>query len=129
MSTQKIKSFNSIVKSFLLQMAPHLGTSYHYYFNQMLRVNAVAPIEQFVKFAIPLRDNILSKNEQFFLDDKNYEQYVKKEDSKSFVELLRLKDVWGELDEKSKENVWKIFQALLILSEEYLNLKLGKTKN
>ena len=125
MSTQKIKSFNSIVKSFLLRMAPHLGTSYHYYFNQMLRANAVAPIEQFVKFAIPLRENILSKDEKFFLDDSNYEKYVKKGEQ-SFVELLRLKDVWGQLDEKSKENVWKIFQALLILSEEYVTLKFGK---
>lgn len=128
MSTQKIKSFNGIVKSFLLQMAPHLGTSYHYYFNQMLRVNAIAPIEQFVKFAIPLREYIMNKDEQFFLNDENYVKYVKK-DGKSFVELLRLKDIWGELDETSKENVWKIFQALLVLTEEYLDLKLGKIKS
>ena len=121
-SQQKIKSFNSITKSFLQQMSPYLGTSYHYYFNQMIRVNAIAPIEQFGGYAIPLKNNIINKDEVFFLNDKNYEKYINKTD-KNFIELLKLKDIWHKLDEPSKENVWKIFHALLILSEEYIEIK------
>lgn len=122
MASEKIKKFNNITKSFLLQMAPYVGTSYHYYFNQMLRVNCLKPIKYYIQFAIPLRNQILNKDEQFFLDDKNYENYVDK-DGKKFIELLRLKHVWDDIDPESKANVWKFFQALLILSEEYINIK------
>ena len=122
MSTEKIKKFNNITKSFLLQMAPYVGTSYHYYFNQMLRVNCLKPIKYYIEFAIPVRDQILNEDEQFFLNYKNYENYVDKE-GKKFIELLRLKHVWNDIDPDSKLNIWKIFQALLILSEDYVKFK------
>ena len=121
MTTEIIKNFNNITKNFLLQMSPYFGSSYHYYFNQMLKVNCIKPIEYYIKFACPIRDQILEEKESF-LDDKNYENYVDK-NGKKFIELLRLKSIWHKLDENSRANIWKIFQALLILAEDYVEKK------
>ena len=44
---EKIKSFNEILETFLKQLSPIIGTTYHFYFQKLVKANAVMQIQQF----------------------------------------------------------------------------------
>ena len=119
---EKIKTFNEIVEDLLKQLAPIIGTSYHFYFKKLIKMNAVLPIQQFMDYAKPLQEKILKKDESYFLNESNHEEQVKDFDS-GLDEILRLKGIWEKLDEKSKEELWNFTQALLVIGLEYNELK------
>jgi len=123
MSVEKIKQFNEILDSFLIQISPLVGTSYHYKFQQIVKVNFILPIEQFLVHALPLRDKILNRDESYF---NNNDNYANKIGDNTLNEILRLQNIYVQLDSTSKDNVWDIFQAMLILSEEYLVMNKNK---
>jgi len=119
---EKIKTFNEIVEDLLKQLSPIIGTSYHFYFKKLIKMNAVLPIQQFMDYAKPLQEKILKKDESYFLNESNHEEQVKDFDS-GLDEILRLKGIWEKLDEKSKEELWNFTQALLVIGLEYNELK------
>ena len=45
---EKVKEFNQIIESFLIQVSPIVGTSYHFYYKKLIKVNAIEPIKQVV---------------------------------------------------------------------------------
>ena len=47
-------------------------------------------------------------------------------DTYTLNEILRLKDIYNNLDEDSQKNIWDFFQAMLILSEEFIILRVNK---
>ena len=121
MSTH-IKDFNEILSGFLIQLSPIIGSTYASKFNSIIKYNAILPIEQFCCHALPLRDKIINKDESYFVNiDKNNNDI--KNDVDSLNEILKLKDIYVKLNEESKSNIWDIFQALLVLSEEYVTIK------
>lgn len=62
------------------------------------------------------KDNILSKDETFFL---NYNFVEETKDNNYAGELMvRLKENWNGIDESNKETIWKYFQVLILLSEK-----------
>ena len=62
------------------------------------------------------KDNILSKDETFFL---NYNFVEETKDNNYAGELMvRLKENWNVIDESNKETIWKYFQVLILLSEK-----------
>jgi len=142
--SDKIKDFNEIFSSLLIQISPHIGSSYHIQFEQVIKYNSLLPIEQFLVYALPRKDKILNRNEEYFTtisnkpsleqfcDNmiKNKEAIIDKKvtndslkHSKAMDEIIRLKDIYVNLDETSKSNIWDIFQALLIIGEEYIKIK------
>lgn len=142
--SDKIKDFNEIFNSLLIQISPHIGSSYHIQFEQIIKYNSLLPIEQFLVYALPRKDKILSRNEEYFTNIsnkpsleqfcdnmiKNKEQIIDKKvnndnckHSKAMNEIIRLKDIYINLDDTSKSNIWDIFQALLIIGEEYVKIK------
>ncbi len=123
MATDIIKQFNEILNSFLIQVAPHVGTTYQTKFEQLIKYNAVLPIEQFLVYAIPLREKILSRDESYFSNADNHKASV---EESVLGEILRLQGIYHNIDEVSKQNVWDIFQALLYLGEEYIKIKYNK---
>jgi hypothetical protein len=125
MTTKIIKQFNEIVSSFLIQVTPLVGTTYKFYFDKLIQYNAILPIEQFLVHALPLRDKILERDESYFInsDHSNTPQVLNNEYTLS--EILRLQNIFGQLDTDSRSNVWDIFQAMLYLGEEYVKLKVG----
>jgi hypothetical protein len=125
MATEKIKQFNEILSSFLIQISPLIGSDYHYKVEQIIKYNSLLPIEQFLTYALPLRDKILKRDETYFNDDNNCPSDIKN-DHQTLSEILRLKDIYYKIDSTSKDNVWDIFQALLILGEEYIQIKVIK---
>ena len=125
MATDKIKSFNMILESFLLQTTPLVGTSYHHYFQKLIKVNSLVPIQHAIEHMVPFKNQILSKDERYFTNEDNYMDKINetKESSKVLNEIMRLKDIYYKLEEESRENVWSILQALLQLTIEYCEIK------
>ncbi len=128
MSAEKIKSFNEILCSFLIQIAPLVGSTYHSRIQVIIKCNSSLPIEQFLVHALPLRDKILNRDESYFIDKTI--SYVEEGNNKKskLDEILRLQNIYFKLDEKSKSNVWDIFQAMLVLGEEYVSINQNKYK-
>jgi len=129
MSTEIIKSFNTILESFLLQTSSMVGTTYHYQFQKLIKANSLIPIQHASEHMILYKDQILSKDETYFTNENNYMDKINTlntqniENSRILNEIMRLKFIYYELDNESKENVWSILQALLQLSIEYNEIK------
>ena len=129
MSAQIIREFNDILGSFLVQLAPIIGSSYNHYFKQLIKYNSIMPIQQFITYGYDYREQILNKNDSYFKTDKNKEEIDKKialsqanqsEEKRYLKEIFRLEGIWEKLSESSKENVWDFMQALICLSDDYI---------
>ena len=65
----KVKMFNEILESLLVQMSPIIGTTYYTKYQIIIKVNALLPIKQFHLYVMPYQDKILNKDESYFADD------------------------------------------------------------
>ena len=120
-----IEQFNDIIKSLLLQLSHFIGVTYLHEFEKIIKYNSILPIEQFLVNVLPYRDKILDRDEAYFNNNDNYYEDLKK-DSCTLLEILRLKNIYNNLDNKSKKNIWDFFQAMLYLGEEFVNIKVKK---
>ena len=120
--TTNIKQFNEILGSFLIQLSPIIGSTYSTKFEQIITYNAILPLEQFCCHALPLREKILNKDVSYFANPDNHIDKIDN-DSNILNEILKLKNIYENLNDDSKSNVWDIFQALLYLSEEFIKHK------
>jgi hypothetical protein len=124
----KIKAFNSIIEDFLKQTTPIVGTTYYFYFTKLIKVNSTLPINYASSHLLKYKDKILSKDISYFSDKNNVSEEISELESKYnnndiMFEILRLKDIYYKLNETSRDNVWDILQALLLLTIEYNELK------
>jgi hypothetical protein len=146
-----IKNFNSILESLLVQLSPVIGTTLSYNYQLVIKYNAIVPIDQFLIYALPIRDKIINRDETYFLtqnqeirvdgqikesidlsekvfnkinnsDEESIDKY-----KNAINEILRLKDIYEHLDNESKNNIWDIFNALLVLGEDYVKIKYGNS--
>ena len=132
MATEKIKTFNSIIESFLLQTSELVGTTYYTYFKKVVKVNSLIAIENGIRFMLPHKEKIFNKDESYFTDDSTIVDKLNVLDVKTkasysneeiLSEIFRLKDIYYKLDVDSKDNVWNILQALTQLTIEYCDIK------
>ena len=126
MTKQIINQFNDILLSFLIQLSPLIGTIYSNKFEQIIKINSILPIEKFLVYALPLRDKIISKDETYFTENINKNKLDIDSTDFNITDILQLKDIYSSLDKDSKDNVWNIFNALLVLGEEYIVLNKNK---
>ena len=125
-----IKEFNSILESFLSQLSQMIGTSYHRYFKNLVKVNAILPIQQFCNNVYIYKEKIMNEDESYFfynMDEKkeeinNFNSYFKIDQEVTLTEILRLTDIYFKLDTDSRKEVWSYFKAMIILSEDYIKL-------
>jgi hypothetical protein len=124
MSKEIVKNFNLILESFLSQITPLVGSRYITKFQLIIKANSTLPIEKFLIHALPLRDKILNRDESYFGNNDNHKEKIK---DNNFIinEILRLQNIYIKLDETSKSNLWDIFQAMLILGEDYIRLRVS----
>ena len=113
--------FNEILSSFLIQIVPIVGSTYYNNIQTIIKFNSALPIENFLYYAIECRDKILNRDDSYFLDQSVVQSTTVREDR--LDEVFKLQDIYHILDKKSKDNVWDIFQALLILGEDYIKIK------
>jgi len=114
----KVKSFNEILESLLVQMSPIIGTTYHKKYMMIIKLNAMMPIQEFLLQATPVRDKILNRDESYFETDTALSTLVDVE-TKYIKNILKLQNIYTKLDKTSRDNVWQIFQCMLILAEEW----------
>ena len=125
-----IINFNEIVKDLLNQVSPIIGSKYSIYFKNIIKFNSIAPIQNFILHAIPHKEKIEERNPEYFMNEDIYKSEVKKsnefhkEDNTDeyLMEILNLKSIYLTIDDTSKENLWDIVNALLILSIDYVNI-------
>lgn len=120
--SEKIKSFNEVLESLLQQFSPIIGTSYHYYFKQYVRANAIDPIKYFWHYAGDLEDKILKRDETYFTNTENHKEKAEGVEG-SFDEIIRLKGIYEKLDGPSIDALWDYTQALFVLAKEYNSMK------
>jgi hypothetical protein len=130
MATDKIKTFNSIIESFLAQTSEIVGTTFHVYFKKVIKLNALIAIENGIQYMLPFREMIFNKDESYFTDESTYTDKINNcnisntvSNDKILSEIFRLKDIYYKLDSESIENVWSILQALVQLMIEYCEIK------
>jgi hypothetical protein len=124
MASNVMSQFNEILSSFLIQIVPIVGSTYHNNIQKIIKYNCALPIENFLYYAIEFRDKILTRDEAYFNDDTVIVSAIEREDK--LDEVYRLKNIYSVLDQTSKDNVWDILQALLILGEDYIKIKYGQ---
>ena len=122
--SEKIRNFNDILDTFLTQLSPTIGTSYQFYFKKLVKANATMAIQQFIAEVLPYKQKIINKDESYFLNiESEITSSISEEKKESTLsEILRLKDVYKSLEFESQQEVWNYFQALIVLSEEYLTV-------
>jgi hypothetical protein len=128
MATETIKTFNSLVESFLAQTSELVGTTYYTLYKKLIKVNALVPIEAAIKIILPHKNQIFAKDEAYLNDETNYIQDINNAaddtpQDKILNEIFKLKNIYNKLDDESKENVWSILQALVQLCIEYCEIK------
>lgn len=80
-----------------------------------LMVNPRKVYTGFAKYVYPHKEEIMSKNENYFLED-NVEI---KEDYLSST--LKLKELWSTvLTHENKETIWSYFQVFIVLAERIM---------
>ena len=117
-----INNFNQIMNSFLIQLSPSIGSTYASQFENIIKYNSLLPLEQFCCHALPVKDKIINKDKTYFTDPTNHKEQIN-DNMQILNEILRLSNIYEDLDTESQNNVWDIFQALLILSEDYIKIK------
>ena len=79
-------------------------------------------IEMFTIYGYKYRTNILSEDEDFFLNEdlisSNFDS--NQVDQDSFDLMKTLKENWNLLENNEKKNIWKYLKVLVKLNEKYI---------
>ena len=127
MASNIIIQFNEIISSFLIQIIPIVGSTFYNNIQTVIKYNSALPIENFLYYAIECRDKIMNRDESYFCDETvitSNKNFVRND---ALDEIFKLQNIYSVLDDTSKDNVWDIFQALLILGEDYIKCKYSNT--
>lgn len=74
-------------------------------------------LNSFIQYVYPFKDQIMNKDEQFFLKEGNLGV---EQDHMSHA--IHLKDLWkSKLSPENKEIVWKYFQVMVVLAEKAIS--------
>jgi len=124
-----IINFNKIIENLLEQTQNMTDTSYLFYFKKIIRVNSLKPIQTFYKYAYIHKKYIIEKNPKYFLNDNNIKKNLDNNYDEYFIEIIKLKQIYINIDDDSKENLWKILNALVILTDKYIEINSYKLNN
>lgn len=112
-----IKKFNNLVTSLLSQLSPIIGSKHYRNYNLFIKVNSMIGLNHFLEYMYPLKNKIIKKDESYFISCELPDEF--KKDKIILDEILRLKDIYYQVDNKSKESLWIYLQSMLGIAEEY----------
>lgn len=120
-----IKNFNTLFSTLIQQVSPFIGNNYYHLYNTVIKANASIGIKTFYHYSLPHKQQILSKDEHFFLDDENIKEIAKENhNNETLLEIVdKIKHIWNSLDKESKNNLWDMITGLFLLAQEYGSLK------
>ena len=86
-------------------------------FNMLIKYNVKKIMNEFYNHLYEFKNEILNKDEKFFLEkisNLNNDNHLKN--------IINLKDLWIDLDDKNKEILWLYFQVLItLIDKEFLS--------
>ena len=82
----------------------------------MKRMNPRMVFTTFYQFVYPFKDQILNRNEDFFLN-MDFSKIAGGEAS-NMMTVMNLKKYWGTMTDQTKECMWQYFGVLIILCEK-----------
>ena len=110
-----IAQFNDITFEFIKQTEQITGKYYSMNFKLLTTFNNLIPIEMYIKNILPYKEYIYKKDEKFFIKmNINNTGY--------FEDIIAIKNIYENLDKKTKNNIWEYIQALTILADECNNI-------
>jgi hypothetical protein len=80
------------------------------------KMNSDMIINAFVNYVLPHKDEIMKKNEKFFMEGGGQDNLS--EDKYQYA--LDLKDKWNKFTDANKAVIWRFFQVMIVLSERYI---------
>ena len=116
-----IKEFNTIAEDLLRQTTCFLGTTYLSKFKTVIIFNSSVPINKYISGFLPYKTYIMNKDTEFFMN-------TDVSNNKYYNDMIDLKGIFSTIDDESKDNIWEILQALLILAETYYNNRNNKNR-
>ena len=119
---QIILNFNEIILDLLKQTIDILGNSYLFYYKKMIKIDSLKPINTFIKYGLPYKHLVTSRDPTYFYDEKNIINNMEDDDERDyyFTEIVKLKSIYINVDDTSKKNLWEILDALILLSEKFI---------
>ena len=118
-----IRKFNDIISNLLKQVSPLVGTKYSGYFDKLIKVNSLLPIQNFLIHAIPHEKKIVERDPDYFMNETVYKTEVERKWGKNadwyLNEILNLKTVYLSVDDDSKNNLWDTVYVLLMMCKRY----------
>lgn len=82
-------------------------------FNMLIKYNVKKIMNEFYNHLYKFKNEILTKDEKFFL-----EQISNLNDDSNLKNIIDLKHLWLDLDEKNKNTLWLYFQVLITLIDK-----------
>lgn len=91
-------------------------------FNLIQMVDEKKPIEMFRTYAIKYKDQILKKEESFFMNHDFKDEMDTSDDPNFSIELLmKLKQCWKSLVKKNKDVIWSYLEILYKINEKIVS--------
>lgn len=104
---------------------------FEFKFNTIKSIDAKVPLTCFLKYVYPYKEQIMDKNELFFLGQvdnglPDITNNIKEDigDDKEIIlhQALNIKNHWvNELTQADKDMIWQYFQVLVKLTERYVS--------
>lgn len=85
--------------------------------NLLKKTNPKKIVELFNIYVMPYKELINKEDEQFFLEN-DFVKTCNINNDNSYNIMNNFKKYWKDLDSESKQNIWKYFKVLIILSEK-----------
>lgn len=112
-----ILKFNSTLSSLLNELSPFIGNNYLFKFNKIIKINSNLPIKYFLTNGLIYKEKILNKDASYFYENSKNSEITK--EYNMLEEIFRLKEVYDNVNNKSKNNLWTYLQVLTLLAEDY----------
>lgn len=116
-----VKEFNNQLNDLLRQFVSITDDKdikiYEILLKGVILKNCFMPIENFKHHVLPYKEKIYNKDEEYFLNNDDYLNNVKNE--QSLLKALKLKEIYKMLNDDGKENLWNYLKVLCFYSEQY----------
>ena len=120
---QLIESIQEIVHGVYPELETTLRT-FGEQLNLLRKINPRKIIEEFIYWVYPYREEIMSKQESFFIGHSFQE--VSESGYDSIVNILHIKEIWVEFATPHVKNtIWDYFQVMVLLCEKFASEKGG----
>lgn len=120
-----ISSFNTLSLEFMDAMQTAFPSEkniakHKKLFQRVIKANKRAPIRNFKEQSSPYREQIMNRDDQYFLGDNNFMNVMLSADGSSeHKDNDSISKAWGDLNDTTKEVLWEYLQSLFFLAQAY----------